>query len=388
MRLPLRVLLKAIPWLLCAAAVVFLVRAVKWHDHVHLNDAAGTLVRLIAERDGGFEIEREGRRELIAGDAVRRVAGGLPDINYGIATVVRGADLTGMVFALLLFAPVPLLQSLRLVWMLAIQEVRLSLWQAIKLSFAGNFFNFALPGTTGGDLIKAYYLTRFTHRKTEAVTTVFLDRVVGLLGLVLLAGLSMLSRWDSKAFGNVAGIMGLACGGLAVGALFIFSRRLRHAIRLPELAAKLPAGEHLLRVGRATVAMRKHKALVAASLGLTAVLQFLVMVSAFAMARALNMRGDFTLYLVYVPVVFLIAAVPIAPPQGVGILEFFCVQFFAAGRLNSDSQAFVFALAIRLIQLVWALPGILVPLLGAHLPTQIELASLERADAEPAAATK
>jgi hypothetical protein len=36
-----------------------------------------------------------------------------------------------------------------------------------------------------------------------------------------------------------------------------------------------------------------------------------------------------------------------------------------------------FALANRLTQLVWAVPGVLVPLLGAHLPSQAELKALE-----------
>jgi hypothetical protein len=54
------------------------------------------------------------------------------------------------------------------------------------------------------------------------------------------------------------------------------------------------------------------------------------------------------------------------------------IQFFALGRLHNDpSQAVALAVALRLIQLVWALPGILVPLLGAHLPRKDELASLE-----------
>lgn len=41
------------------------------------------------------------------------------------------------------------------------------------------------------------------------------------------------------------------------------------------------------------------------------------------------------------------------------------------------SAAVTFALANRLTQFVWALPGVLVPLLGAHLPSQEELRELE-----------
>jgi len=374
---------------LCAVAIWYLVTHVSWYDYVRLNDAATTRVRLLDERGSELTILRAGAAapEVIGIDAVRRVADGtLPDIEYGIAGVVQRTNMWQALLAILLFVPTPLLQSLRLAWMLAIQDVKLSLWESVKLTFAGNFFNFALPGTTGGDLIKAYYITRFTHHKTEAVTTVFLDRVIGLLGLVLLAGVMILVAWDTSNFGQIGLILGVVCGGLAIGALFVFSKRLRHTIGLPQLAARLPAGEHLLRIGRATVAMRQHKGLVGAALLNTIVLQFCVMVSAYVMALALGMKDDFTRYLIYVPIGFLIAAVPISPPQAFGVMEWAYVQFFARTGMASVSQAVAFALAVRVIQLIWSLPGVLVPLLGAHLPTRREMAELEGTDAVEAAA--
>ena len=46
------------------------------------------------------------------------------------------------------------------------------------------------------------------------------------------------------------------------------------------------------------------------------------------------------------------------------------------------------AVAVWLIQLVWVIPGVLVPLLGAHLPRKEELATLEQDEsAESGAAT-
>ena len=47
------------------------------------------------------------------------------------------------------------------------------------------------------------------------------------------------------------------------------------------------------------------------------------------------------------------------------------------GDLASSSQSIFLAIMVRLIQLVWALPGILVPLSGAHLPTPDKLAELQ-----------
>jgi glycosyltransferase 2 family protein len=280
-----RWILTTLRWALCAVAIGYLVWKVPWRDRVTLSD--GSRVRLIAEGgDHTYVIERNGRQETIREGQVAKVANGeLPDVEYGISTVVRRMRLDLALLAILIFGPVPFFSALRLVWMLRVQGLRLPLWESIKLTFAGNFFNFALPGTTGGDIYKAYHIARIAHRKTEAVTTVFLDRVIGLLSLVLMSGAMMVIVWRPNQFGAETGIIGVVVLGLAIGAMLVFSKRVRTALRLTQIAQRLPMGEQLLRVGRAIVAMRQHKARVLGSLGLALTLQIIVVISAIFMAR-------------------------------------------------------------------------------------------------------
>lgn len=381
----LRWLLGILRYGLCAVAILFLYYNVTWYDSVTLAADGATRVRLIEIRGSELVIEKGGEEVTIPHTDVQRLPDGEVKVLYGIHGVATRMKVNLALWALLLFGPVPFCAALRLVWMLRIQDVRLRLWDAVKLTFAGNFFNFALPGSTGGDLYKAYYITHYTHHKTEAVTTVFLDRVVGLLGLMILASLMFALawtqiEWDPAYRVTVATVLAAVWGGLAVLSLLVFSRRLRHGIGLPALAARLPASEQLLRIGRATVAMRSHKALLGGSLLVTMFLQMLVVLSAFLMARAIRLEGIPQLYFIGVPIGFLIQAVPITPPQAFGVLEYAYIQFFARGALlgtNPDSAAVAFALAVRVIQLAWAIPGVLVPLLGAHMPRKEELQKLD-----------
>lgn len=373
---------------LCVAAVVYLAYNVPWHDHVRLDGPDGPRVRLIESHDDRVVVRRDGRAETVPLDRVHQVEIGgqhVPDIELGIPSVVWQVDKLQALWAILLFAPVWFFQAYRLVLMVAIQGVRISYWNAIKFTFAGNFFNFALPGTTGGDLVKAYYLTRYTHLKTEVVTTVFLDRAIGLFGILVLAAGGIALTRDAGQFGSLMTLLVTIFIGLMIGALLIFSRRLRHGLKLPELAARLPGGAQLLRIGRATVAMRQHKLKVVGSLVVTLILQSIVMVSAAVMAWALGMKGSMTYYFIFVSIGFLIAAVPIAPPQAIGVMEYAYVQFFTHDGLNTASQALALAVAVRLIQLVWALPGVLVPLLGAHRPSKADLQAIEAEDAAESA---
>jgi hypothetical protein len=77
------------------------------------------------------------------------------------------------------------------------QGLHLPLGRATRISLVAQFFNSFLLGSTGGDLIKAYAAAQETHhKKTEAVTTVFVDRLVGLWAMLLFASLMMPPNYD------------------------------------------------------------------------------------------------------------------------------------------------------------------------------------------------
>ncbi|MCA1684468.1 MAG: flippase-like domain-containing protein, partial [Planctomycetia bacterium] len=67
-------------------------------------------------------------------------------------------------------------------------EPRFTVGSAFLLGFIGNVFNLVIPGAVGGDFIKAAYLVRMDINRTQAVASMVIDRIVGLLGLFLLAG--------------------------------------------------------------------------------------------------------------------------------------------------------------------------------------------------------
>ena len=52
-----------------------------------------------------------------------------------------------------------------------------------------------IPGAVGGDLIKAAYLVRMQINKTQAVASMVIDRILGLLGLFLLAAIAGAVAW-------------------------------------------------------------------------------------------------------------------------------------------------------------------------------------------------
>jgi glycosyltransferase 2 family protein len=73
---------------------------------------------------------------------------------------------------------------------------------ALRLGFVGFYYNMALPSSVGGDLIKAYYMAREHDRRTMAIATIIVDRIVGLWALFWLVSVSGTIFWSS---GKIAG---------------------------------------------------------------------------------------------------------------------------------------------------------------------------------------
>ena len=78
------------------------------------------------------------------------------------------------------------------------QDLPFSMANAMRLGSIGMYWNTFLPGSIGGDIIKAAFLAREQSRRTAAVATILFDRVVGLCGLfwliTLLGSVSELDR--------------------------------------------------------------------------------------------------------------------------------------------------------------------------------------------------
>ncbi|HEY7425367.1 MAG TPA: lysylphosphatidylglycerol synthase transmembrane domain-containing protein [Gemmataceae bacterium] len=86
--------------------------------------------------------------------------------------------------AALIYLSAALLTFIR--WYVLVRAVELPfrVLDAIRLGLIGLFFNAFLPGSVGGDIIKAAFLAREQDRRTVAVATVIMDRLIALWALI------------------------------------------------------------------------------------------------------------------------------------------------------------------------------------------------------------
>ncbi len=154
-------------------------------------------------------------------------------------------------------------------------DLHVSFRDAIRYGLVGIFFNTFLPGSVGGDIIKAAVLARGQSRRAASVATVIMDRAIALWALVwfvaLLGGSCWLLGWLTGGTAvtivtialTIAGVTGLIW--LSVGFL-PESRAERFAGRLEWLPA---VGKALAELWRSAWIYRKKPATVACVLALS-----------------------------------------------------------------------------------------------------------------------
>jgi uncharacterized protein (TIRG00374 family) len=214
------------------------------------------------------------------------------------------------------------------------------LWWLFETYVIALLLGQVLPTAVGGDAVRAIDLARRTGARAEAVSSVVVDRVVGLAALGALAAGGALA--GGSGFGRGTAVA-LGLGVVAVtaaAAVALFSQRLQPALRrLAPLAARLRI-EHALRsLYHALHAYRGHPATLAWVFVLGVLAQGLRAVSIGFLATGMGLDLSYATLLVLCPVLFLVTIVPVSL-NGIGLREAtFVVVLGGAGVSREDAFA-------------------------------------------------
>jgi glycosyltransferase 2 family protein len=223
------------------------------------------------------------------------------------------------------------------------QGLSLSLKELFELTMIGNFFNTFMPGSVGGDLIKAWYVAgQEPNRKTKAVFTVLLDRVIGLSVIVGYAALTLVfyTQWlnahpELKVVAYTLWGFTTAC---FLGTFLFFSSATQWepVKQMLDLLRKLPKLGTLV---DSTLLYRQHRWVVVWAILLSAASIFGTTLLYSLQGNNLGIQIDLAHYFFVVPVGLTISAIPLLPGGiGVGQVAFFTL-FKWTGMPNPEQGA-------------------------------------------------
>lgn len=206
-----------------------------------------------------------------------------------------------------------------------------SYFQAWRLAMMGLFFNYTLPGGTGGDLAKIYYLAKSNaERRGLVVGLVVLDRLLGLYGMVAMAMVSFVLR-PTAMFGepDLWILFGMTTTVFLVLTGIIWWA-FKHAKRPREVK------QDWLKKVYDIVVLLPNKKLFIKALCVTWLSQIASVLILFFGATAAGYQNlDMLSFFVVAPLGFILTAIPISP-GGIGVGQ---VAFYALFKVYTDSSS-------------------------------------------------
>lgn len=277
--------------------------------------------------------------------------------------VFQQVNIWWFVLGTLAMGLVCLLGIIRWQMILRVQGLEIKFPRASSIFFIGMFFNAFMLGSTGGDVIKAWYVAHETHhKKAEAVATVVVDRLIGLLALFIIA-LIMMGIYYHRVFDDkrlrVFAVVTLAFVLTTVAATVIGFWR-GFADKLPKLRPalnRLPYYDTLKRMVDAYRVYATHPGVMSKTMLLSLGIHFFAMLSIVFIGKGLGItttNGAID-YFLYLPIINSVTAIPISI-SGFGVRELMYAEMFRGVGVLA-SAAIAMSLIGYLAQLFWSVVG-------------------------------
>lgn len=197
--------------------------------------------------------------------------------------------------------------------------------EALRLGFLGYMLNFVSFGSVGGDVFKAILVARDKpEKRPEAVASVLLDRAIGLLGLIILAWVSLMSVPADElssvliAIRKASGVVVVCSIAALLAAVFAgkwFEKVLDYFERLPMVGATL------VRMARAVRQLRTQPLIIVVLLSLAVAVHAMLAITVYLISCGVyGQHPTLMQHMMVVPPGMATGALPLAP-GGIGLQE-------------------------------------------------------------------
>jgi uncharacterized protein (TIRG00374 family) len=231
----------------------------------------------------------------------------------------------------------------------------------MRIFFVSTFVGTFLPASIGGDAVRAYALSRQGVRAVDAVASVLMDRLLGVVSILLVGVAGAVLARDLIDIRLLVPALALLTAACVAAVAVVFSPHM--ASLVGSVLSRIKKGQDAIH--RLVAAIQRYAAYrgdLANVLACSVAVQVLRIFQTYFLGLALGLIVPLEVYFALVPVILLIVLMPITI-NGIGTTQAAFVWLFGHVGVAS-APAFALSVLFLAIAIVGNLPGGLLYLFG------------------------
>lgn len=236
------------------------------------------------------------------------------------------------------------------------KDLDVSYLRLLSIYFVGMFFNNFLPTMVGGDIVKGYYLYKYSRKGDVAIASIFMDRYSGFAALMVITALTLIPGYSLIAGTPLPGFFALLLGGFVVMSLILWVGPLHSgAMKLANKVHFYGINKKIDTLYRVLMSYKRRGDILVKAFVCSLIVQCGVMIGYYVLGRGLGLELPLAYYFLFIPLTTVIAMLPISL-SGLGIREgAFVFLFTMAGATKEQALT---------LSLLWFAVGVIVSLIG------------------------
>ena len=252
-------------------------------------------------------------------------------INIDWQTAVKNLKSANLILLFLAFL-FNLMERLELTYkwnlLIRVRGLKVSFGKLFLINSIGGFLGLFLPSSLGTDVIRGYYLIKNNSEKSISISSVFVDRVLGMFSLLLLCIVSIFFAGEIISKYNIQ-IYIVILSVIVIFSFVLFQKKetTKFLERILNKTKHKKIIEKVIKLHTSILEYKKYPNTLILTFSLTFLVQITRILTYYFVALAFSVSIPFIYFLLFIPIIMLVIMIPITI-GGLGVREGTFVTFF------------------------------------------------------------
>jgi len=216
-----------------------------------------------------------------------------------------------------------------------------SFWRLFSINMIGGFWGLFLPSSLSTDVVRGYYLIKTSSDKAISVTSIFVDRLFALLGLIVFVSIALFFSGDIFKDLYLETYIIIFLILIVIGFIIFNSNYFSNVLNLlDEKLGKKKLFGKVIKLRIALIEYIKYPLTLTYSFFLSLIVQLFRVFWYIIIAWAFNVNIPLVYYFIFCPLIIVVLMIPVSI-GGLGVREGTFVTFFTMAGMSLDEAVII-----------------------------------------------